>query len=224
MKTESNHEITLKPLLNNVTQGNCVDLLKQMPSESVDLLLTDPPYVPRYQSSDGRTVPNDNFTWLNPAMSESFRVLRPHSFAIVFYGWTHVDKFVAAFRGAGFWLAGHLVFRKRYTSARRYLAYRHESAYLLAKGHPAMAGDPIADVRDWEYSFNRLHPTQKPVSALLPLVEAFSKRGQVVLDPFCGSGTSLVAAKQLGRHFVGFDISPDYAAIATRRLNAHPQG
>ena len=224
MKTESNQEIAIQHLLNTVTHGSCVNLLKQMPTASVDFLLTDPPYVARYTTSDGRTVPNDNFASLSPAMAEAYRVLRPNRFAVVFYGWSHIDKYAAAFHSAGFRIVGHLVFRKRYTSARRYLAYQHTPAYLLAKDHPTINGDPIADVRDWDYTFNKLHPTQMPVSALLPLVEAFSQRGEIVLDPFCGSGSSLAAAKELGREFIGFDISAEYAAIAARRLNAHPRG
>jgi DNA modification methylase len=224
MKTESNQEITIKPLLNTITHGNCVDLMAQMPDASVDFVLTDPPYVARYRTSDGRTVPNDNFVSLSPAMTQAYRVLRPHNFAVVFYGWVNIAKYVDAFRNAGFRVVGHLVFRKRYTSARRYLAYRHEAAYLLAKGNPFLAADPIADMRDWDFTGNKLHPTQKPVSSLLPLVEAFSQRGHIVLDPFCGSGSSLAAAKQLGRQFIGFDISADYAAIAARRLCAHPRG
>jgi DNA modification methylase len=198
--------------------------MAQMPDASVDFVLTDPPYVARYATSDGRTVPNDNFASLSPAMAEAYRVLRAHSFAVVFYGWVHIDKFAFAFRNAGFRPVGHLVFRKRYTSARRYLAYRHEAAYLLAKGNPLLAADPIADMRDWDFTGNKLHPTQKPVSSLLPLVEAFSQRGQLVLDPFCGSGSSLAAAKQLGRNFIGFDISAEYAAIASSRLQAHHSG
>lgn len=225
MKTESTQELSLKPLLNTVTHGNCVKLMAQMPSASVDFVLTDPPYLVRYRDRQGRTLANDdNDSWLNPTFDQLYRVLRPNSFAVSFYGWHQADKFISAFRSAGFSIVGHLVFRKRYTSASRYLAYRHESAYLLAKGHPVIVDAPIADVLDWDYTGNNLHPTQKPVSALLPLVEAFSQRGQVVLDPFCGSGSSLAAARQLGRQFIGFDISAQYAATAARRLCAHPKG
>lgn len=212
MKTESTQKLTLKPLLNTVTQGNCVNLLKQMPTVSVDLLLTDPPYVARYATSDGRTVPNDHFASLSPAMAEAYRVLRPNRFAAVFYGWSSIDKYADAFRHAGFRIVGHLVFRKRYTSASRYLSYRHESAYLLAKGYPVIAGDPIADVRDWDYTGNKLHPTQKPLSALLPLVEAFSQRGEIVLDR---SAAPALHWPQLGN-------SAGSSSVSTSHMNMRP--
>lgn len=63
-----------------------------------------------------------------------------------------------------------------------------------------------------------LHPTQKPLRLMQALIELASSRGQLVFDPFCGSGTTLVAAKSLGRQFVGIEISEQYAQVATKRL------
>ena len=67
---------------------------------------------------------------------------------------------------------------------------------------------------------NRLHPTQKPLPVLLPLVETFSLPGGLVLDPFAGSGSTLVAAKMLGRAYLGIELDAGYHAIASRRLNS----
>ncbi|MDF0523381.1 DNA methyltransferase [Bradyrhizobium yuanmingense] len=55
---------------------------------------------------------------------------------------------------------------------------------------------PIDDVREWHYSGNRLHLTQKPITVLKPLIEAFCPALETVLDPFCGSGSTLVAAQR----------------------------
>ncbi len=126
--------------------------------------------------------------------------------------------FLDAWRSAGFRVVGHLVFRKTYSSNARFLKYQHEQAYLLAKGNPALPEHPIADVIDMPYSGNKLHPTQKPIAALLPLIESFSQTGSVVLDPFCGSGSTLVAAKQLNRKYIGIELDAAYHAIAARRL------
>jgi site-specific DNA-methyltransferase (adenine-specific)/adenine-specific DNA-methyltransferase len=64
------------------------------------------------------------------------------------------------------------------------------------------------------------HPTQKPLSISRRIVKHFSNEGDVVLVPFTGSGSECVAAKQLGRHYVGFDLNPDYIAIAEGRLTS----
>ncbi len=63
------------------------------------------------------------------------------------------------------------------------------------------------------------HPTTKPVSLMLELVEDFTNPGETILDPFAGSGSTGVACNQLGRNFLGWELSPEYHAIATRRLN-----
>lgn len=208
--------------LDTVLHGDCLQLLPTFPAESVDFVLVDPPYLAAYKSRDGRTVPNDNNdAWLNPAFAALYRVLRRDSFAVSFYGWPHADKFQTAYRQAGFRIVGHFVFPKRYTSSTRYVRYQHEAAYLLAKGDPSPPDYAPGDVIDWTYSRNRLHPTQKPVQVLLPLIEAFSRPGEVVLDSFCGSGSTLVAARQLGRRFVGIELSADYHAIAAQRLREH---
>ena len=90
-----------------------------------------------YSSSDGRTVPNDdNDAWVKPAFREIFRVLRWNRFCVSFYSWNKADKFLAAWREAGFRIAGHLTFIKKYASTERFLRYQHENAYLLAKGNP----------------------------------------------------------------------------------------
>jgi DNA modification methylase len=207
--------------VNTIINGDCLKVLPELPARSVDFCLTDPPYLINYQARDGRTVPNDdNADWLQPAFAEIYRVLARHSYCVSFYGWAKADLFLASYRAAGFRVVGHLAFPKRYTSRCGYLRGQHECAHLLAKGYPAKPEYVIGDVLDWTYSGNKLHPTQKPLSVLLPLIETFSKPGSVVLDAFTGSGSTLVAAKSLGRNYIGIELDEKYHAIACQRLAA----
>src|SRR6185312_11897098 len=168
---------------NTIINGDCLHILPQLPDNSVQFILTDPPYLVGYKDRSGRSIQNDkDDAWLKPAFAEMYRVLTPKSFAVSFYGWPHIDRFMAAWKAAGFRIVGHLVFPKRYTSSTRHLRYQHEQAYLLAKGYPQEPAWPIGDVIDFVYSGNKLHPTEKPLSALLPLVETFSKPGDILLD------------------------------------------
>nr|WP_230975833.1 DNA methyltransferase [Acetobacter garciniae] len=139
-------------------------------------------------------------------------------FAASFYAWNRIDLFMAAWKAAGFRPVGHIIFRKSYASSARFVRYTHEAAYLLAKGDAKLPRQPIPDVIDMPYSGNKMHPTQKPVAALLPLIHAFCPAGGLVIDPFCGSGSSLVAAQHLGRDWLGMELDETHAATASRRL------
>jgi DNA modification methylase len=210
---------TQHPFLNTITQGNCIDVMRLMPANSVDFILTDPPYLVNYRDRSGRTIQNDaNADWLKPAMREAYRVLKQDRVAIMFYGWTKVDAFFDAWKAAGFQPVGHLVFRKTYSSKSRFLSYQHEQAYLLAKGRPPLPKQPLADVMDMPYSGNKLHPTQKPVASLVPLIRSFSLPGELVLDPFAGSGSSCAAALLTGRRYSGIELDSEYFQQASERI------
>ncbi len=85
----------------------------------------------------------------------------------------------------------------------------HESAYVLAKGRPQKPARPLTDVQRWEYTGNKAHPTEKAVGILLPLIRSFSRPGDLVLDPFSGSGSTLVAAALSGRRYFGIDLEAE---------------
>ena len=204
---------------NTILRGNCIEKMREWPANSVDFILCDPPYLANYRSRDGRSIRNDdNSDWLRPAMREAYRVLRQDRVAVMFYGWAKIDVFFAAWKDAGFRPVGHIVFRKSYSSQTRFLGYRHEQAYLLAKGRPPLPSQPIADVIDMPFSGNKLHPTQKPVSALVPLIRSFSLPGEVVLDCFAGSGSTCAAALLTGRKYLGVELDPVYFEQAEHRM------
>ncbi len=150
-----------------------------------------------------------------------YRVLKNDTCAISFYGWPKVDLFFAAWKNAGFRIGGHMVFRKSYASKTAFLRYQHEAAYLLIKGNPAFPATPLPDVMDWTYTGNKMHPTQKSIHILKPLIEAFSAPGQLVLDPFAGSGSTCVAAKRTGRDYIGIELDAKHHVTATDRLAGH---
>jgi DNA modification methylase len=73
-------------------------------------------------------------------------------------------------------------------------------------------------VLEWKYSGNNLHPTQKPLCILTPLIRRFSHPGDLVLDPFCGSGSTLLAAKLQGRRFLGIELGRQYCETTLDRV------
>jgi DNA modification methylase len=206
--------------LNQIIHGDCIPIMRTMPDASVDLVLTDPPYLVNYRTRDGRQHENDkNDHWLLPAFREIQRVLKPDCFCVSFYGWPWIDRFMGAWKQNGLRPVSHFALVKSYCSREGYTRSYHEVAYLLAKGKPARPAHAVSDVLDWgEYTNNTLHPTQKSVSGLLPLIEAFSKPGEIVLDPFAGSGSTAVAARAHHRRFILIEIDERHCKTAHARL------
>ena len=204
---------------NQIIQGDCTTVLKTIPDSCVDLAVTDPPYLVNYHDRLGRKILNDD----NPenvmsCFPELYRVMKYNSFCVCFYGWQSIDLFMTTWKRAGFTPVGHIVWHKSYASRTGYLKACHEQAYLLAKGRPRRYGDAINDVMPWEYSGNRWHPTEKSVSVLKPLIETFSRPGDLVIDPFAGSGSTAAAAAFTNRNYLCIELDPKYYEIASRRL------
>ncbi|MDJ0922275.1 MAG: DNA methyltransferase [Henriciella sp.] len=199
--------------------GDAAHVLKDAPNESVDLVVTDPPYLVKYKDRLGRTLANDD----NPdavlsVFDEIYRILKPSSYCISFYGWNAVAEFAERWKSLGFATVGHIVWVKSYASRQGHTRYRHESAFVLAKGWPQKPQNPIPDVLPWEYTGNKHHPTEKAVSVIEPLIKGFSKPGDVVVDPFSGSGSTSVAAALHGRDYIGIDVEERYCAHARERI------
>lgn len=201
-------------------QGDATELLKRLPAGCIDLVVADPPYLANFRDRTGRTFPNDcSSRWLKPAFAEIARVMKPNSLCVCFYGWPRAEEFLCAWKAAGLRPVGHIVWTKPYISRRHFVAASHEQAYLLAKGNPPEPeGRILRDVLPFPFSGNALHPCQKHESVIRPLIEAFSRRGDLVLDPFAGSATTAVAARRLGRRYLAIELDPHYYELARQRL------
>jgi hypothetical protein len=108
----------------------------------------------------------------------------------------------------------HLVWLKSYTCRAGYTHTRHETGYLLAKGRPPLPENPPPDVLPWSYTGNRSHPTEKPLAALLPLIRAYSRPGDIVLDPFAGTGK----IHELPFDTTGVEIEPEWGKVVQGRV------
>jgi adenine-specific DNA-methyltransferase len=212
----------LDSYLNCVLYGDCIDMMRELPDACIDLVVADPPYLVDYRdrTRGGKSAyPNDTHSsWLKPAFAEVFRVLKPNRYCVCFYGWPKAERFLHAWKDAGFYPVSHLVWIKGYSSRTTFTRGQHDNAYLLAKGRPSKPVDPISDVFRWRYEGNDLHPAQRPVSVITPLIEAFSEPGDVVLDPFAGSGTTGMAARQCRRQYVLIEKVWRFCETARKRL------
>ena len=212
-------EPSVDPWVDTIICGDCLQILRQLPDACIDLILTDPPYGIHYKDRQGCAIYNDDNTrWVFPAFAEMYRVLKPNAYCVSFYAWSKAARFLSAWKECGFSPVGHFVWAKRYASCTRHTKMKHEQAYLLAKGKPALPEFPPDEVLAWKYTGNVLHPTQKPVGSLTPIIEAYCPPNGIVLDPFAGSGSTGAAARQCGRQFILIEKVTAYYRAAQSRL------
>ncbi|NEP17875.1 MAG: DNA methylase [Leptolyngbya sp. SIO4C1] len=202
--------------------GDCITILKTLPSQSIDLVVTDPPYLVNYTARDGRKIMGDTCKkWVYPAFQEIARVLKNNAFIVSFYGWHKIQHFMQVWMTLGLSPVGHFACVKKYASKRGFTASHHENAYLLAKGHPRLSSAKAPrSVLEMPYSGNKLHPTQKPVELLSTFIKAYSRPGDTILDPFAGSASTAIAAKSAGRECIAIEKDPQYFALAKQRLQS----
>ena len=211
-----------------VVQGDCLKLIRQLPIGSVDLCATDPPYGIGYQSN--MRTRSDKFEKLaNDANDSRFkmyhhvwRTLAVNSVVVSFCSFKNyavdyleLQKWYAV-RNAIIWnKGGGGIGDLKYS-----LATDYEMAIVAHKGHCKLRGKRDGSV--WtvgKINPNAMeHATEKPVALFEKIIAKFSDPGALVLDPYCGGGSCLIAARRLGRHFLGFELDAGYCRIATRRI------
>ena len=227
--------------MRNVSHMDYRDFLAGVEPGSVDLLLTDPPYAisrkTGFQSVkkgvERFAVSMDFGEWdhaeidLDALCGLSYAALREGGTAIIWYDlWkiTHVDD---ALRAAGFGIIRLVLWEKTnpvpLNSKTNYLSNPREVAVLGVKGsRPTFHSKYDSGIYEApipRHGGKRIHPTQKPVDLFAKLIEKHSNPGDLVVDPFLGSGTTAVAAIKSGRSFSGCDISSAYVDAAQERMN-----
>jgi len=240
--------------------GECVEILRQLPEQSIDLIFADPPYNLQLEGSLSR--PNqtlvdavdddwdkfssfevyDRFTrdWLAAAR----RVMKPSATIFVIGSYHNIFRVGAIMQDLGFWILNDIIWRKanpmpnfrgrRFTNAHETMiwATRSAEAKSYTFNYEALkAGNDDLQLRsDWflplctgaerlkDPSGRKVHPTQKPEALIARILLSASNPGDLVLDPFFGTGTTGAVAKRLGRHFIGIERDRGYAQAAHTRI------
>ena len=248
--------------LDQVLEGDCIDVLQRLPAESVDLIFADPPYNlqlrqelwrPNLTLVDGVDDAWDQFgsfadydafttAWLDACR----RVLKRNGTLWVIGSYHNIYRVGARLQDLGFWILNDVVWIKsnptpnfrgvRFTNAHETLLWaQKERGVPYTFNHHAMRAlnEDLQMRSDWELPvctgrerlrLNGLkaHATQKPEGLLYRVLLASSNPGDVVLDPFFGTGTTGAAAQRLNRRWIGIERDPHYAALARRRIAALP--
>lgn len=209
-------------------KGDCLELMKDLPNESIDMILCDPPYLMNYQSGRRKDkfkkIDNDvdAYELIKETLKESYRVMKDNTSIYMFCSWHHVDFFKQAIEKE-FKLKNIIVWNKNNHGAgdlKGAYAPKHEFVLYAHKGRSTFNEKRIPDVIDCAKVIgkNMLHPTEKPIDLLELFIERNSKEKEVVLDMFMGSGTTGVACKNLDREFIGMELDEGYFNIAKERI------
>lgn len=236
-------------------KGNCVDILKNIEKGSVSLVLTDPPYnlgiFMRNRQTNLKQMRSNFFgsagwddlqygEWIKHMeefFSETSRVLAKGGSMILFMSIIKVESIISIAEKFGFYYKTTGIWHKlnpmprnmnlhyiNSTEAWIYFIYMGRSSKFNNKGKVLhdFIETSVAPANERTYG---KHPTQKPVRLMEHFIEVLSDEGDVVLDPFMGSGSSGLAAKKLNRDFIGIEISEEYYNISKSRIDGvHPNG
>lgn len=228
-------------------QGDCLKILKNLPSESVDALITDPPYSSGGQSGSARTLPTstkyvqsgqlrkwpefqgDNRDqrgyafWCGLWLSECYRIVKPGGFVYLFTDWRQLPVTTDILQAGGFIWRGIVPWNKGGGCRPQRGRFAAQCEYLVwgSKG-PLPIHQPVCAPGFFSYNIlqtDKFHMTGKP-SALMADVLQVVEPGATILDPFMGSGTTGVACAQSARRFIGIELDPTYFSIAEQRITA----
>lgn len=201
--------------VNKIYQGDCLALIKQIDDESINLVLTDPPY-----GINKEGIANDDSldTYYN-ILPEIYRVLQDRSFFICFVSIGRLPEF---FNNNPFDYRWMFIQYINNGMVRGSIGFNRFICVLIFQKGDAKLTKPMQDVYEMSTSSQecakREHPTQKDVNVVRRLIETFSKPEDIVLDPFAGSGTTLLGCKHIGRKFIGFELMQEYVDVANERL------
>lgn len=219
--------------LNGVYQGDCLQLMSRMPSECVDMIVTSPPYNVglKYVEYDD-DLPHEEFVEFNRRwLAEAFRVAMPGTRMYVVIGDRMDPWYRELTESVGWQYVQPLYYLKRNMAGcnKRKIdwAFLSEAILLFRKGKtPPMLKVRGISTHNWfaevtpQSDYNgtqtRVHPAQWPVSLTDKLIRRTP--GDVVFDPFVGSGTALMSAKSDGRRYLGFELVEEYAQLARDRV------
>lgn len=250
----------INPPLNQILQGNCIEILNSLPENSVDLVFADPPYNLQLQNDLYRpdqskvdAVNNhwdkfssfaayDEFTlaWLRASQ----RVLKETGTIWVIGSYHNIYRVGAIMQDLGFWILNDVIWLKtnpmpnfrgvRFTNAHETIIWaQKKKGAKYTFNHKAMKAlnDDLQMRSDWvlplatgkeriKANGAKAHPTQKPEALLYRVLLSSSNKGDVILDPFFGSGTTGAVAKKLGRSFIGIERDKKYIKVAQKRIAA----
>ena len=210
---------------NTLWLGDCLEVNKMLDGGSVDLVVTDPPYLVNYQSNHRKDkfekIENDaNPNFITDYLAQCSYILKENASIYVFCDYKTIDFFKPLFESL-FNLKNLLIWKKNnWTGGDLEGSYAHQYEMILfgTKGINPLRGKRFPDVLEYSRVVSQIHPTVKPVDLLKFLITNSSDAGDLVYDGCMGTGSTCVAAKQTGRDYIGVEVKKEYYEVALERV------
>lgn len=217
-----------------IHKADCLDFLRSLPNESVDLIITDPAYSGmnnKLNFGNGRIVGKyqheENEKWFQESkddpetftvfLQECRRVLRNERHIYIMFDSYSLLSLAPLMRQI-FEVKNILVWDKVNIGMGHYFRRRHELIVFASKGKRRLNSRAMPDIWAHKRILNAAYPTQKPVEVFENMVKASAEKGYVVCDPFLGSGSAAIAALKNGCKFIGADIASKACSLSAKRI------
>jgi len=218
MFPENNNLNYPEDFINKIIHGDCLELIKLIPNNSIEAIITDPPYGLNKNGVRGDT----DLSLFYDIMPECYRVLKDNSFFITFFSTKFLPQLFKNNPFSYFWQIVLYCPEGRVKSPIGYTKYM--SCFIFKKGKPKIIrwnkdifiDTPGKMVEPDEGYID--HPTPKPKHFIKEILKMFAKENDLILDPFIGSGSTAIACLQLNIKFIGFEIEEKYCKIALERV------
>lgn len=214
-----------------IVHGDCRLIIPTLAAESIAAVITDPPYGTENERDGygrrqnyggiGRKIEGDSdLAALTGMLGELPRVLRTPAWVAVFCSPKRHMETAATMELSGFPVAGEVVWDKASPGLGGGIRYQHETILLCKHGKATGLSSLFSVLRHHVSRTNRdmRHPHEKPVALMMDIVNYCSREHDTILDPFAGSGSTLVACEKSGRIGIGTELGLNWVDLARRRL------
>ena len=227
----------------DLRQGDCLEIMKNIPDKSIDLIVTDCPYhivsggctnIPRKDEPSGIFNRRNTFTQKNAKsgklfdfndikfeewLPEVYRILKDGTHCYIYINARNLKDLQVATENVGFKFQQLIVWNKGNATPNRYYLNSYELILMLRKGNARnineMGTKNILDVKNIR---GKTHPTEKPVELNEIFIKNSSNENEIVLDPFMGTGSCALACINTNRNFIGIELDEKYFEIAKNRI------
>jgi len=226
--------------IDNIYCGDALELMKKLPDGCIDLIITDPPFAIDFKAKRSNynrdktrvlegynEIPKERYyefsiNWI----SQAYRVLKNTGSMFVFSGWTNLKDILNALDEVGFITINHIIWKYQFgVFTKRKFVTSHYHILFVAKDEERYKFNKIEHYPEDVWIINREYwtgkiktPTKLPTALVRKIILYASDEGDIVFDPFLGSGQVVVVAKALKRHFLGFETVPEYCDFICERL------